>query len=181
MREIWKPIIGYEKQYEASTHGKIRSIPRNGTVKGKKLLSLNLKKSGYVDVTLTKDGKHTTFHVHQIIAKTFIDNPENKPQVNHKNGDKTDNRVKNLEWVTSRENIRHKFDTLGCKATRCGMKPVMCVETGEVFDAIKSAERKYGKSFGAIQRVANLERRTAYGLHWVFVDNVARNTKGATI
>ena len=69
MKEVWKPIAGYEKQYEASTRGRIRSLPRNGTVKTKRLLSLNQKKSGYVDVTLTKDGRRSTFHVHQIIAK----------------------------------------------------------------------------------------------------------------
>lgn len=175
MVEVWKSIPGYEDQYEASTYGRIRSLPRNGTIKTKRVLSLNHKNSGYIDVTLNKDGKRTTTHVHQLIAKTFIDNPENKPQVNHINGDKTDNRIENLEWATSRENIRHKFDALGYKVVRHGMKPVMCVETGEVFDAIKSAEREYGNSFGAIQRVVNSKRRTAYGLHWVFADNATCN------
>lgn len=175
MKEVWKPVIGYEKSYEVSSFGRVRSLPRNGTKKEKHILALNYKKNGYVNILLSQNGQKKTHRVHRLVASAFIHNPENKPQINHKNGNRSDNRVKNLEWVTSKENIRHKFDVLGYKVVRHGMKPVICIETGEVFDAIKSAERKYGNSYGAIRRVVNSEQKTAYGLHWAFAPSVADN------
>lgn len=72
-----------------------------------KKLKQNKKRTGYYEVVLLKNGKHNYFLTHRLVAQTFIPNPENKPQVNHKNGIKTDNRVKNLEWVSLSENMQH--------------------------------------------------------------------------
>ena len=169
-KEQWKSIKGYEGLYEVSNLGRIKSLPRNGTIKTPKILALNYKKSGYINVILTKNNKKKTFRVHRLVAQAFIANPEKKSQVNHIDGDKTNNCVSNLEWATSSENIRHKFDALGYKVARHGMKPVICLETGQVFDSIKAAERAYGKNYGAIQHVLVGKSLTAYGLHWHYVD-----------
>lgn len=165
-KELWRPIKDYEKLYEVSNLGRVRSLPRNGTINTTHIIKLNHKKSGYIDVTLTKNNIKKTFRVHRLVAEAFIPDNHNKKQVNHIDGDKKNNSTANLEWVTPSENIKHKFDCLGYKVTRHGMKPVICIETGEVFDSIKSAERAYGNSFGSINHVINGQTSTAYGLHW---------------
>lgn len=170
-KEIWRQIKGYENLYEVSNLGRVKSLPRYGTINVARIIKLNHKKSGYVNVTLTKNNSKRTFRVHRLVAEAFIPNPNNKKQVNHINGDKKDNSVSNLEWSTPSENIRHKFDCLGYKVTRHGMIPVICLETGEVFDSIKSAERAYGKSYGSILHAVRGKTSTAYGLHWNLLQN----------
>lgn len=171
IREIWKDIDDYEGLYQVSSLGRVRSLPRNGTAKNIRFISPNVKKTGYVDVVLTKNNIRKTFRLHRLVAEAFITNPDNKPQVNHKNGIRSDNRINNLEWATPKENIRHKFDFLGYKMGKRNPKPVKCLETGKTFGCIKEAERLYGKSYGAIQHAVNGKTKTAYGLHWRFVED----------
>ena len=109
--EIWKPYIkGY---YEASSEGNIRSVDRTvifcGTPGLRKGITLKqtVNSKGYLTVIICVDGTRKTEYSHRIIAKTFLDNPENKPEVNHKNGKVLDNNVLNLEWVTYEENYIH--------------------------------------------------------------------------
>ena len=164
--ELWRPVKEYDSLYEVSNFGRIRSLPRNGTINAVRIIKLNPKKSGYINATLTKNNSKKTFRVHRLVAEAFIPNPKNKKQVNHIDGDKSNNSVDNLERATPSENIKHKFDSLGYKVTRHGMTPVICVETGERFDSIKAAERAYGKSYGAILHALKGKTSTAYGLHW---------------
>lgn len=83
--------------------------------------SQSLSNKGYPRVCIkNKDGKWRTVNVHRLVASVFIPNPDNLPQVNHKNGVKNDNRVENLEWVTSSDNIRHAYDVLGRKSGASG-------------------------------------------------------------
>jgi DNA-binding transcriptional regulator YiaG len=107
MKEIWKDIEGYEGLYKCSLDGLIKSLPRN-TTPGK-ILSGGISASGYRMIWLYKDGHRRNKNVHRIIAETFIPNPKNLPQVNHKNGNKLDNRKKNLEWTTESGNAIHAF------------------------------------------------------------------------
>ena len=117
--ESWKPIKGYEGYYEVSNFGQVRSITRIITdswcvrnFKGKTLKQTEHNgKQPYYYVTLSKNHISRKELVHRLVANAFIDNPLNKPQVNHIDGDVHNNCVNNLEWVTNAENTQHAYDT----------------------------------------------------------------------
>ncbi len=115
--EAWVPIEEYEMEYEISSYGRIRSLDRYViSIHGHRLkrgIILNPSiTDGYYTVTLCKCGIAKTKRIHIIVAKTFHPNPENKPQVNHKNGNKLDNHKDNLEWNTAKENKHHAIYVL---------------------------------------------------------------------
>ena len=103
--EEWKPIKDYN--YEVSSFGRVRNKC------SKKLLSIfDTNREGYLRVILFSNGKRKRFFVHRLVAETFIPNSENKPQVNHKDGNKQNNNVENLEWVTCSENGLHYYHVI---------------------------------------------------------------------
>ena len=103
MKEEWRDIEGYEDWYEISNLGRVRSIDN------RKILKTNFSKDGYERVTITKDKITRNMSIHRLVAKAFIPNPYKLPQVNHIDGDKTNNNVDNLEWCTNQENHNHKM------------------------------------------------------------------------
>lgn len=109
--ELWKPVYGYENLYDISNKGNIRNTKRN------KLLHFGKNNKGYLLTTLWKSNSQKTFTVHKLVAQMFVANPENKQQVNHKDGFKENNHADNLEWVSCRENILHSVQTGTFKRT----------------------------------------------------------------
>lgn len=107
--EIWKDIEGYEGLYQVSNLGRIKSLPKMcGVRMGKeRIIKCFYNHSNYTMVTLSKDGIQKHFQVHRLVAANFIPNTENKPQVDHLNRIRNDNRVENLRWVTVSENSRN--------------------------------------------------------------------------
>lgn len=118
-KEIWKEIKGFGGNYSVSSEGRVRS---NGLLKGKnskvRILKTEMSKKGYLRVGLTKDGKQKKYLVHRLVAIAFLDNPNNLPEVNHRNEIKTDNRVENLEWMSRRDNMNYGDRTKKAVTTR---------------------------------------------------------------
>ena len=104
MKEKWKIMEEFPK-YLISNKGRIKTL---NTLEDKKVF---VKEDGYISTVLTKNGKQYYKYLHRLTAEAFIKNKHNKPQVNHINGIKGDNRADNLEWVTPAENIRHAMET----------------------------------------------------------------------
>lgn len=107
VEEVWQDIDGYEGFYRISNFGRIISLPRNGTRKTPRILKRVSDKRGYEIVILSKNGIRKTYKTHRLVAQTFIPNPNNLPQINHKNEIKTDNNVYNLEWCDSLYNVNY--------------------------------------------------------------------------
>lgn len=153
-----KIIDGYENY----------SISDNGVVINEitgKVKSQFIDKKGYSIVTLFKDNKSKNLKIHRLVATAFIPNKNSLPQINHINGIKTDNRVENLEWCTSNENIKHRYYVLKNGV----MRKVRCIETGEVFESERQAREKCGYNS---QRIGEACRNgiKVNGLHWEYVD-----------
>lgn len=179
--EIWLPVLNYEKRYMISNLGRMISIQ----FKRKFFKKIRLLNMGYygVSITVTKNGIKKNHHllIHRLIAEAFIPNPENKKQVNHINGIKTDNRIENLEWVTSSENIRHSVYVLGNngheKATEVAKiklrkkvgKYNLQNELIEIFDSQKLAAESMNKNRTPISECCNGKQKTAYGYIWKFI------------
>ena len=163
-----KQVKGYEGLYYAQEDGQIISA-----YSGKSLKSY-IAKNGYAHLDLRKNKKARTFSVHRIIAESFIPNPENKAEVNHKNGIKSDNRVENLEWVSRSENLLHRSRILGQKRPHLPSKfkkKVICLETGKIYNCAQDyhIEGKKPNTVGKCIRTACSSKRIAYGFHWRFL------------
>ena len=120
--EIWKDITGYEGIYQISNHGRVRRIWKKSRTnpEGKlKILKMSITGYGYYSLYLFKNGKRKQYTIHKLVAVEFIENPLNKPQVNHIDGNKINNHVDNLEWCTCSENIKHAYKT-GLKKAKTG-------------------------------------------------------------
>lgn len=118
--EEWRSVCGFEGYYEVSNTGNVRSCDRYVNAKlGSKsflkgeMMKLQKNHKGYMTVILHKNNKHYSKTVHRLVAEAFIDNPENLPQVNHKDTDKTNNNVTNLEWISNYDNMQHAMQH-GC-------------------------------------------------------------------
>lgn len=142
-----------------------------------KQLSTPVNRIGYRVVNIVKNGVSKTICIHRLVAETFIPNPENKPQVNHINGNKTDNRVENLEWVTNQENQTHSWEVLGRKGSMTGKfgkdnhgsKIVQQIKNGKIiaeYYGIHEAMRETGIDYRNISACCHGKTKTAGGYQW---------------
>ena len=101
LKEVWKDIEGYEDRYQVSNLGRMKRVITGRILKSGK------NRGGYLYVNLCKNGKYKTHKIHRQVAQAFIPNPENKPEINHIDEDKSNNVISNLEWSTRKENVNH--------------------------------------------------------------------------
>ena len=125
MIERWKDIKGYEGKYQVSNLGNVKSLLDKSLKKREKILKPSLTHKGYLRVYLSKESKKSTRLIHRLVAEAFIPNLENKETVNHIDGNKTNNRIDNLEWLSNIENQRHAWK-MGLKKGLRGERNPLC-------------------------------------------------------
>lgn len=140
--EIWKDIKSYEGLYRVSNKGRISNF--------KRILTPTDNGKGYLIIGLCKDGKRNNFYIHRLVAEAFIDNPENKPVVNHKDYNRANNNVNNLEWITQKDNINHSVVNMRHK------KAITHSNTGERYISYRASKNLYRviinkKEYGAFK------------------------------
>lgn len=168
MKEEWKEIKGFEGAYMISNTGKVLSLPRKGTKhKEPCLRSLSLNHDGYVKVRLLYKDKDETARVHRLVAEAFIPNPAGKETVNHKDGNKENNNVDNLEWSDRHEQMYHAYKH-NLKKPMKGVGNPLAKLTQEQIDAIKVEYIKYSKEHGTVA----LGRK--YGVNNATIGNILR-------
>jgi hypothetical protein len=169
--EIWKNIEEYPK-YQVSNHGRIKSLDFNGTKK-KKILTPVVTRKGYLNINLYLNGKIKNIPIHRLVAKAFIENPENKPQVNHIDGNKKNNNVSNLEWCTNQENMLHAFKTGLNKHMRAVIQYDKEGNLLRSWRSMSDASKHYGISRAHIQHCCKGKRPSAGGFKWKYKEEIA--------
>lgn len=178
MEEVWKDIAGYEGLYQISNQGRVKSYPRSRTKGG--IVTQYYDKKRYKIVVLSKHSKLKLCKVHRLVAITFIPNPNNLPQVNHKDENKENNSVDNLEWCTNIYNARY-----GSKAKRAyktfkekgnSLKKEVAVLQYDLYGNLMNeycSETEAAKAIGnkdqsTISKCCRKQRKTAYGYVWKY-------------
>ena len=186
MKDVWKDIKGYEGLYQVSNLGRIKSLakirPCNKGVKinRERILSLFPDKKGYLMTFLYDlERKRKTLKVHRLVANAFIPNPDNKPQIDHINAVKSDNRVCNLRWCTSRENFHNPISYARNSVSKTGYKNHKAKSVSQytlddkfirTWLCISDIRRELGYDHSHITQCCRGERKLAYGYKWRYAE-----------
>lgn len=157
MNEIWKPLPGNLSLYEVSNSGKVRNS------KTLRLQSLFKNQRGYLCVSLGKEREKRL--VHRLVAQAFIPNPQNLPQVNHKDENKLNNNFDNLEWCTCEYN--NNYGTRNIRVAKSKSKTVVCIETNEVYESITCVSKATGSCFNSVWLSIH-KGYSCKGLHYAY-------------
>ena len=149
-----KDVQNYEGLYAVTSCGKVYSY------RSKKFLKPRKRKNGYLQVNLYKDGERKTCYIHRLVVEAYLPNPNDLPQINHKDENKENNALPNLEWCDISYNINY-----GSRNQKIS-KPVYCVELDKTFDSSHAAARELGLHQSSINRCCNGKLKTTGGFHW---------------
>ena len=168
MEEIWADIEGYENLYAISSKGRCWSYKTN------KFLKEDINNDGYLRFSLFKNGKHKRYLAHRLVAKSFVANPNQYPEINHINENVKDNCAENLEWCTHKQNVnygsRNKKVSLALKNNQNSAKRVQNIDTLNIYDSLTKAEKETGVSKAQICLCCKFKTKTAGGYHWRYVE-----------
>lgn len=164
--EEWRDIKGYEGLYQVSTMGRVKSI-RYGK---ERILKPNEDGWGYFRVRLFKNGQRKAYKVHRLVAEAFLDNPDNLPQVNHKNEDKSDNRVENLEFCDCRYNINYGtgIQRRAKKQSKTVYQYSLDGQLIKEYPSVHEVERQLGYAQTYISKCCLDKCKQAYGYKWSY-------------
>lgn len=169
--EEWKDILGYEGYYRVSNLGSVKALARNviyatGVVHAfkERIICVNLKRTGYFNVALCRDGKCKTFLLHRLVATAFLDRDNDSQNVNHRNGVKTDNRAVNLEWVTPSQNTQHAL-----------VNKLLPAGERSVFAKLSHADAEFIRLLGRTKLFTNLHVAKLYNVSPSVIDKVIQN------
>lgn len=169
MEELWEDIDGWAGKYQISNLGRVKTLNYKRTKKEKIMTGITDIR-GYKCISFREGGagsKQRHFLIHRLVAKKFVPNPDNKPFVNHIDGDRGNNAATNLEWVTRSENEIHKIYVLGNSSGTCiPPQKVLCVERGTIYSSISEAARAVGVTQGAISAALSSKTKKSAGYHW---------------
>lgn len=155
---------GYEGVLQASNLGRLRTIRV-------RILKPFKNRDGYLIGTVDLNGTRIRHGVHRFVAEAFLPNPDRKDQVNHINGDKSDNRLENLEWATCQENNLHRRRLIHGSGGR-QERPVVCPDTGEWFPSMTAAGKATGTPVHYIIKVCKHQRNSTMGRRWDYAEEV---------
>ena len=153
-----KDIRNYENMYAVTEDGRVWSYKSN------KFLKQTLLNRGYLQVELYNNGVGKKFLIHRLVAEAYLPNPDNLPQVNHKDENKQNNSVENLEWCTEKEN--DNYGNRNKNIARANATAVRCVELDRIFESISEAARELNLCKSNICRCLKKHSRTTGGYHW---------------
>lgn len=168
---MWKDIKGYEGLYQVSDDGQVRRLFKDRT------RTLKNRDGLYYTVCLSKKSKKHSANIHRLVAEHFLDRPVGATEVNHKDGDKHNNQVENLEWVTQKENLAHAEKVLDRHPFGKPSRKVKCIDkqTGElvkIYPSVSEAARSTGSIYARtkITEVCRYGQGSAYGFRWEYAD-----------
>lgn len=168
LKPCFRDVVGFEGLYKISDTGIVFSVRNN------KELKPFVTEWGYLSVQLRNNGKKRNKFVHRLVGEAFIEKSDGATEINHKDGNKKNNNVSNLEWCTSSDNHFHRCHVLGKRPTNLHVmhqknsKQVVCIETGEVFKSITGAARSAGVGLPTMSAHLNGKTENCAGLHWRF-------------
>lgn len=177
--EVWKPIVGFEKLYEISNHGRVKSLVemwRDKKPYGRELImSANKVGKGYLGLQIKKNQEYKRFTIHRLVALHFIPNPNGYKQINHKDGNKVNNHYSNLEWCSAEQNINHAFDTGLNKKVQLNdihrsMPVIKCDEYGneiESYPSLIQVQRSTGFKYPNIHHAIK-NNSQSHGFFWKY-------------
>lgn len=170
--EIWKDIKGYEGRYQVSNMGNVKSLNYNYTGKEKNLRARKPNTyNKYMAIELCKNNKKEVFFIHRLVAEAFIQNFKNLPVVNHKDGNKTNNKADNLEWCSYSSNVRHAYDTKLIKLkNRAVSQYGLDGKYIRDWNGVREIQRTLGYSSGALCDCCKGRQKTAYGYIWKYAN-----------
>lgn len=177
--EIWKDIVGYEGLYQISNFGNVKSLNYRRTKKAKVMIP-KINNSGYKWVELSDGRFKKQLLIHRLVAMAFLENPNNYPEVNHKDENTLNNEVDNLEWCTHLYNVRYFFERHKHENI-VGRKPIKVLinqltldgELIETWDSYLTLNKKFNYKGTSIKECCSGKRKTAYGYKWEFADKNA--------